>query len=401
MIYFSQIANSKIYDDREQFIGKVKELIVDNREGLFPEIKGVIFLEEKQEKFISYECIESLGIGEVTLKKTNCWNLFHEEQSDILLSRDLMDRQIFDIDSIRVIRVNDLQLMKINDIFCLVAVDISFNALLRRLGLPLFPGSKVLKSQLIDWQSIDFVKEDDSGLKLKITYEKLQRLHPADIANLIENLSLPDGSKIIRSLNADTAADVLAEIEPKYKDILLENLNTEDLTSMVEKMSTDEATDVIQDLSHHKKGRVIEQLNETRASIIAKLAAYDKDEAGSLMTTDYLFIHEGITVDEAIGEIRERSEQFENIYHIFVVDNEHLLKGIVSIRTLLFSDKKSKIDDIMSSVIAAVSPHTSYENLAKLLTKYNLLSIAIVNEEKKLMGVVTVDDIMRTLIPNA
>jgi magnesium transporter len=404
MFYFSEVLNAKILDDREEYVGKVRDVaIFDSGDSeKYPPIKGVVFIGSKKDHFISYEDIEVFGPKEITLKKTDCWIEMAGSQNEILLNRDLMDKQIFDIDSIRVVRVNDLELAKINDRFCLVAADISFNAILRRLGLPLLPAAKITAPKLIDWKNIDFLSSRDAaGLRLKTSREKLNRLHPADIANLIENLNLRDSSMVIKSFDADKAADILAEVEPKYKDILLEHIDPEHLSTLVEKMPSDEATDVIQDLSHRHKGRVLEKLGAGKADIIRQLSAYEERDAGSIMTTDFLSISGSSSISEAIEMIRTHQDKLESIYHLFVTDMDNRLTGVVSIRSLLLGEGKAMIKDIMSKAITMVSPHAKNIDVARLMTKYNLLSAAVVDSDKKIIGIITIDDIMRILIPNA
>jgi Mg/Co/Ni transporter MgtE len=239
------------------------------------------------------------------------------------------------------------------------------------------------------------------SLKLKTSFSRLEKLHPADIANLIENLTLHQSSHVVQSLHNNKAAAVLAEIEPKYKDTLLEKINPRNLAMIMEEMPTDEAADVLQDLSEHKRIQVFKRLGERKAKVINKLSKYDEDKAGGLMTADYMHVHTESTVGDAVDEIRRRSEEHKSIYHVFVLDEGKHIKGVVSIRTLLLSENNIKVVNIMSKVFVTVNTETSYDEIAKLLTKYNLLSIAVLDKQKRVKGIVTIDDVMRLLVPNA
>jgi magnesium transporter len=400
MIFFSQLLNRHIYDDKNEVLGRCTDLVLGNGTEGYPRIKGLITLAGKSSFFIPIEVVEVLSHTEITLNGPDPRRAYIESADDFLLSRDLLDRQIFDVDSIRVVRVNDLQLMQVEKNFSLIAVDISAAAIFRRIGIPVVH-SRIFTPKLLDWKNIDFTKESEGGLKLKMGYNKLIKLHPADIANLIENLSLHEGSKVMQSFDADTAADVLAEVEPRYKDILLEKLDAKDLSAMINKMSADEAADVFQDLSHYKKNQVIGHLQSSKTDLLNHLASYEQDDAGGLMTTDYFHLDAELTVAEALKEIQKKTDEHRAIYHMFITDKDLTLLGVISIRSFLFAKKTEKLASMMSKVIGAVSPYTSVEDIAKVMTKYNLMSVPVVDEGKKIIGIVTVDDIMRALIPHA
>ncbi|MFH0820703.1 MAG: CBS domain-containing protein, partial [Candidatus Peregrinibacteria bacterium] len=258
-----------------------------------------------------------------------------------------------------------------------------------------------LKPQYIDWQNVSLIPGDMAGLKLKTSYEKLERLHPADIANLIENLGVKESSHLVESINKETAAEVLGEVQPQYKGTLLQRMNPKDLAKILEEMPTDEAADVLQKLSDHKRLQVMRRLKEETASTLNQLTKYEEGFAGALMTTDYMSVSPDATVAQAIEEIRVKSGQHASIYHAYVVSPAGVLKGILSIRTILLADPHTHIKTIMTPVIKTVRPNTKARDVAKLMTKYNLLSAAVTDSHRKIHGIVTVDDILRYLIPSA
>ncbi len=401
MLYLSQLLNVKIIDSREVFVARLKDVVVFNDGKNYPYVVGIIFQKGKDLYFIKFEHIETLSTAEVTLNKFDCWSVWGENEKFLLLNKDVMDEQIFDVDSIKVVRVNDLHLVKIGDLFNLVGIDVSNKALLRRLGLSSLPFVRFMQVKLIDWHSVNFIQGNVGSIKLKTPFKKLEKLHPADIANLIENLTLHQGSNVVQSLHDEKAAEVLAEIEPKYKDTLLEKINPRNLARILEEMPTDEAADVLQDLSEHKRLLVFKRLSERKAKVLNRLSKYKGNVAGGLMTADYMRIHPQNTIADAVDEIRRKSAEHKFIYHVFVVDESDVLKGVVSIRTLILSDKHLKVVNVMSKILITVKTTTSYENVARLLTKYNLLSVAVVDQQGKIKGIVTIDDVMRLLVPHA
>jgi CBS domain-containing protein/sporulation protein YlmC with PRC-barrel domain len=402
MILFSQLLRVPIIDNKQDTIGRLKDIVVKSRDGEYPKVDGVLFADGKHLSFIPYQNIETLSRGEITLNRSNCWIEDYVQPNDeFLLSQDVLDQQIFDVKGIRVVRVNDLQLVRIDNGFSVVGIDVSNKALLRRLGLGYLPFFGHMESKFVDWQNVSLVKGNVGSLQLKTTHEKLQKLHPADVANLIENLTLPESTKLVQSFDEETAAEVLGEVDPKYKDTLLEHINPKSLAKIMEEMPTDQAVDVLKDLSENKRIQVFRRLGVRKAKTLHKLSEYKDDIAGGLMTSEFMMIHKDATIGQAIKSIRKSSGHFRTLYHVFVVDDEKHLLGIVSIRTLLLSNPREKIADLMSKVVRTLRVHTKSVDIARLMTKYDLLSMAVVDKRKVLQGIVTVDDILRLLIPDA
>lgn len=402
MIFFSQLLRVQIIDNKQETIGRLKDVVVKAKEGGYPKVHGVLFKDGRHLSFIPYLCIETLSRGEITLNKSNCWKTEYEPANDeFLLSRDVLDQQIFDVKGIRVVRVNDLQMVKLDDGFSVVGIDISNKALFRRLGLGRMPFFRSLQSKFIDWYNVSLVKGSVGSLQLKTTHQKLQKLHPADIANLIENLTLPESTKLVQSFDKETAAEVLGEVDPEYKDTLLEHINPKSLATIMEEMPTDEAVDVLKDLSEHKRIQVFKRLGVRKAKTLHQLSGYRDDIAGGLMTSEFMTINQDETVQYAINFIRKNSGDFRSLYHIFVIDDEKHLLGVVSIRTLLLANPKQKVSEVMSKVVKTLRIQTKFEDIAKFMTKYDLLSMAVVDKKKVIRGIVTVDDILRVLIPDA
>jgi Mg/Co/Ni transporter MgtE len=317
------------------------------------------------------------------------------------LARDVLDQQIFDVGGIRVVRVNDLELVKVEEKFALISVDVSNRALLRRLGLVNWPILRRAQSKFIDWSSLGLVKGSIGNLKLNTSREKLEKLHPADIANLIENLNFHESSKLVQSLDQETAAEVLEEVEPEYKDTLLERINPKNLAQIMEEMPSAQAADVIQDLSDHKRLQVYRRLGLRKAKTLHRLSRYGSDVAGGMMNTESMSVHRDTSVRQAIQKIRKHSDEHSSIYHVIVVDDDNHLEGIISVRTLLLAKMREKVADLMAKVYRTVRVSTNVSEVAKVMTKYNLMSVAVVDKNKVIRGIIAVDDILRFLIPDA
>jgi magnesium transporter len=403
MIFVSQLINAVVIDDRQENVGRVKDILIKEREkDGYPEVIGIFVKHRGKEVFIAYKFIEVLGFGEVTLNMAECWeNDYELSAGEILLVRDVLDQQIFDVGGIRVVRVNDVELIHVDGKYILVGIDISNRALLRRLGIGNFPIFRRVESQYLDWKNVSFVKAPAGSLQLKMSKAKLKKLHPADIANLIESLNFHQSSQIVQSLDEETAAEVLEEVEPKYKDTLLERMHPKKLAEIMEEMTADQAADVIQDLSEHKRMLVFKKLGVRKAKKIHRLSKYDSDVAGGLMNPAFMAVNKNYSVHHAISSIQEHSDEHSSIYHVFVLDDAGYLHGIISVRTLLLADPKEKVRDLMTKVYKTVGVNTNVEDVARLMTKYNLMSVAVVDKNKVMRGIVAVDDVLRYLLPDA
>jgi len=403
MIYLSQVINVPIIDDKQDVIGRVADIVVkESGNNGYPEVSGVVYRRRGKIYMIPYQFIENFGFGEVTLRRSNCGKSDYEfSKSEFFLSRDVLDQQIFDIGGIRVVRVNDLELAKIKSKFALVGIDVSNRGLLRRLGLSGLPFIRRAKSKLIDWNNVSLVAGPAGSLQLKTSRDKLQKLHPADIANLIESLNFKESTKLVQSFDEETAAEVLGEVAPQYKDALIEHINPKNLAYILEEMPSDEAANVIQDLSDTKKSQVYRRLGVRKAEALHKLSQYDRNIAGSMMNSEFMHVSEDASVMQAINKIKKESEEHGSIYHVFVIDTDGKLVGIVSVRTLLLSNNRKKVGEIMSRVYKTVRVRTKIDDVARLMTKYNLMSIAVVDKNRIMKGIITVDDILRFLLPEA
>jgi Mg/Co/Ni transporter MgtE len=271
---------------------------------------------------------------------------------------------------------------------------------MRRLGVSWLDFFDVLKVNLIDWRKVQPVKGE---LKLDGVSKDLTRLHPADIANIIEDLSVKQGSNLVLSLDKNMAARVFEEIDPEIQKLLISRLSPEHAARISERMSIDELVDLIHSLPHHQSKQLLGYVEQDRMKKVKKLLNYEDDTAGGLMVTDYLAGLPDDTVAVTIEKIRKLSDSFRSVNYIYVIDEKNKYKGVISFRKLLISDPKEILKDVMKKNIhlPVLHPKESIKSVAHLMTKYDLNSVAVVDGDNKFLGVVAVDDVMRALVPNA
>jgi len=385
MIFLSDFVNAEVVDLRQHRVGRVRDLIVVMSDP-FPRVTGVVLKNNPRVRSIDWGVVRSWDNKELSLK-VEAQDLQPHTRTDteLWLSRQVLDKQIVDMDGRRVVRVNDLQLSQVDGSMLLVGVDIGSRGLMRRIGLEGL-GRRVIASlgrdwphKLISWEAVDPVKSDVNSVKLRIAHTKLAKLHPADIAEIVHELSPDDRSAVFAALDDEKAADTLEEIQDEQMQAsILERLDVERASDILEAMSPDEAADLLADLPKERAQQLLQKMEEDEAEDVEELLAYRGDTAGGLMTTEYVGVLHTLTAAQAIDRLRELEPDAESVYYVYVVDEEEHLLGVLSLRDLIVAKPRE---------------------VAEVTSKYNLLAVPVVDEHNRLQGIVTVDDVMERVMP--
>ncbi|TAN34057.1 magnesium transporter [Patescibacteria group bacterium] len=403
MLFFSNLLNAKVYDQADEVVGRVADVAIKmDGEKKYPPVAGVVVRAKKQDFFVTAVNVESYGKEELVLRKglADVSEPVPQKNGHVFLRKTVLDKQIVDLEGARVVRVNDLELGMIGNTMSLVAIEIGPRGLLRRLGINKLDFLNIFKSKLLDWQNVHVVGDT---VRLSLGAQNLVKLHPADIANIIEKLNLNQGSLLLQSLDQKTAAQVLEEIEPEIQKLLVQYLGPERAASVMDKMSMDELVDLIQMLPARKSQEIMSKLPaDAKLTKMKKVLEYDEDTAGGLMSAEYITAGPDSTVEQVIEEIKRVSDSHRSVYFIYVVDDKGKFLGVASLRRLLVADKLRPLKELMrkKDKIQTVKPYYDVLRVASIMTKYNLMSVAVL-EEGKLLGVVTVDDVMRHFLPKA
>lgn len=404
MPYLSSVLGSTVSDSSEATIGKLEDILIKPKAGEYCPLEYLVIKKRHSKKrvIIPYEAVENFSKEEVSLRvlfsKINFLNTIPEGY--LHLNRDVMDQQIVDLSGARVVRVNDLRIGDFEGKMNVLAIDISNRGLLRRLSLTWLDMFNFLKVNLIDWRKVQPVKGE---LKLDSASKDLTRLHPADIANIVEDLNLKQGSNLVLSLDKNTAAQVFEEIDPEIQKLLISHLSPEHTARISERMSIDELVDLIHFLPEHKSQQLLDYVEKDRIKHIHKLLKYEDNTAGGLMSLEYLSCLPDETVGQAIEKIRKLSDKFRAINYVYILDQNGKYKGVASLRRLLINDHSMPLSKIMkkSSNLPVLLPNHSVKRVAHMMTKYDLNTVAVLDKDNNFLGVVTVDDVMRVLLPNA
>ncbi|MFA4858716.1 MAG: CBS domain-containing protein [Candidatus Margulisiibacteriota bacterium] len=406
-MYISELIGDQVVDYLQHPIGRVKDFVFTVGE-VFPKVTGLlVHLSDKNgDAVILIGEINMIGQQFIATRSVRERIVFTKlRPEELLLLRDVVDKQVVDTAGARVIRINDIKLAKVDQDIRLVAADVGMRGMLRRLGLlnycdavlGLFKRS--VPDTLIGWDHIESFKSGKVKGEITIPTKHLSDLHPADIAQIISQVHSEEKTAIFASLSEGTAAEALHELEPKIQAMLLLTIDTKKALAILDKMPVDEVADVLGDLPQEKTEEFLRLLRPRKAAEITKLLKHTEESAGGLMTTDFVALPENLTVEQTIQLLRELAPNAETIYYLYVIDQEEKLIGVLSLRNLIVSPPEKSVADIMIRKIITVGPQMNQRQVADIISKYNLLAVPVVDENSRLLGIITVDDIMDLVLP--
>jgi Mg/Co/Ni transporter MgtE len=325
------------------------------------------------------------------------------------IKKDVLDQQVIDVDHRKVVRVNDVDL----DIqptnghtdLRIVAANVGVAAAVRRLlqGLAakhtirlvagLFP------SKIIPWEFINLIEPDPARrVKLRISYDRLARLHPADIADILEELGRDEQKALIESLDEETAAQVLSEIPTRLQAALLESFPVGKAADLVEEMPPDEAADVLQEMPPETSAVVLADMDKEEAEEVRELLGFEEHTAGALMTNEFVFVGETATVEGAIAAIRNFEGPIESIHVVYLVNSQAVLTGAVPLARILLAEATTPLQELASEILISLPFHADQREVVDVFQKYNLVTLPVVDEVGHLHGVVASDDVLELVV---
>ncbi|MBI5055358.1 MAG: magnesium transporter [Nitrospirae bacterium] len=405
-VFISELIKMPVLDPMGEELGSVKDFIVIKGDPL-PRVSALILEKKKKQYILEWGHV---GIFNKRIISSNIYALkvepYEPSEDDLLIARDIFDKQIVDANGAKVVRVNDVKLEGMNGHACLVAVDVGVRGILRRIGIErksedvyrIF--GKTLSYNLIRWGYIQPLEPRLTTISLIVPRQMISALHPSDIADIISKVPHEQGVALFKGLDPNVAAEALHELEPNVKRAIIEGLDKDHATDVVERMPPDEAADLMSDLESDKAKELLESIEKDEAEDIQELLAHEEDTAGGLMTNQFIAYSPELTVQEAIEQLRIDSPNVESVYYIYVVTDEKLI-GVASLRDLIIQSPNVRLSEIMETKVKTVSPDTNEQDVAELISKYNLLALPVVDADGALLGMVTIDDIVDVLLPPA
>jgi magnesium transporter len=409
MLHATELLGGAAYDAQGNFVGRVSELFIEpadqpNRVACYMLGRGKylpLLARHDQVSFVAPGVIK-LKVEEKELEH------YHPNEAWLAMRKDLLDQQIIDTRGRKVVRVNDVDMteQRINGTVELriTDVDVGLTGAARRLlqGLA-SPGvirriQDKLPTRLIRWEFVNLIESDPlRRVKLRITHQKLERMHPADLADIMEDLSHTERQSIIASLDEGSAAGALSEMDSRLISQIVEKLTPERAADIIEEMEPDKAADVIAGLSPEVSKDVLEEMPGDEAREVKALLRFDENSAGGMMNTDFIFVGETATRSEAVDWIRSRDVKLDQLDTILLINGDAQLAGAVAVARLLLAPENEHMAELKSEPLVSLPPDAHEREVFEIFDKYNLRSLSIVDTDGRPIGVITVDDVVSRL----
>ncbi len=400
--YLSHLLGKPVLDAQGGQMARVHDLVVRFGAELHPPVSGLIARQGRRDFYLPWERVAEvtasgvrLGTYKVDLRP------FERRDGEALLRRDILDKQLIDVDGRRVVRANDLRLEPVEGRYRLVGVDVSVQGLWRRLGPAALTGG-VEGRELIDWADVESFATDVPMVRLRVPHTGVSKLHPVEIARIVEAVSFQQGQEILEALDDETAADTIQELPPDDAAGLIERLDPERAADILDEMEPDDAADLLGDLSEASAEDLLGRMEPDEAEDVRELLAYDEDTAAGLMTTDFVTLPRTLTASEGLARLRALEEAPDRLYHLYLVEGEgsEHVTGVLSLRDLVLAAPETPLTELALPEVRSVRPEDEPREVAHVMAEYNLTDLPVVDETGCVLGVILIDDAMDVLHPD-
>jgi sporulation protein YlmC with PRC-barrel domain/CBS domain-containing protein len=401
----------RVYSESGQRLGKVSDFILDLEKSI-PEVVGLVYRRGYSSRrfCLPWSDVVDLANYLIVVRKEFGPPVPIEERvmvsSEVLLRDFLLDKQIVDVHGAKVERVNDLNFIRSEGKLLLVQVDVGLKGLLRRLG---FEDSVTrfskwffdydLKDRFIAWNYVEPLAYPDR-LKLQVPQDRLAELHPADLADIIEDMDVHERSALAETLDEEVLAEAIEEMDPKIQVSIMRQLEPDRAADIMEEMSPDEAADLIADLPQETATGILREMDAEYEEKLKGLLAHEEDEAGGLMTTQFMAFPPDKTIVEALAHVRRHANEMDVVYYLYIVDNQGKLLGVTNLKELLSNEIFTPLEQIMTTRVITAKLDDGPQNLADLFGKYGFRGIPVVDEENRIAGVVRFKALLEILAPH-
>jgi magnesium transporter len=407
----SELLGATVYDASGAAAGHVREVTLAPQEDR-DRIASFIVKTKSGNRVLPFSAVSTIDANIHSSSNPADWPAANGAEGLFLLERDLLDQQVIDINGRKVVRVNDVDLRidamigagLTHAVLRVQSVDIGARGAIRRLLRGLAPRAALhvllqrIPPRTIPWSFIDLIETDPARrIKLKISHEGLATLHPADIADIVEDLAPDEREAVFRTLDEDVAAETLEEVEPKVQKAIVESLDSERAADIVEEMDPDAAADLLADLSEDRTEQILVEMEPGASQEVVELLEHREETAAGRMTTEFLALPVTATVENAIGVMREFEGGIESVSNIYLVDSHGTLAGAVPLVKLVLAQSHTPLLSLTQEPLVSTHKETSDNEVAELFDKYNLVTLPVIDEHNKLVGVVTSDDVISML----
>ncbi|MBP1730753.1 MAG: MgtE intracellular region [Deltaproteobacteria bacterium] len=327
-------------------------------------------------------------------------------EGDILVKKHVLDKQILDVNGAKVVRVNDVKLGESDGTMCVLGIDVGLNGILRRIdaGRSIQKAFSVvrkpIKDQIINWNFLQSVDPHLKNLTLTVARKQLSQLHPSDLAAILTEIPPERGEELLSEVSEELAGEALHELHEDVREKILNEMDKEKIADILEEMPPDEAADLLDDMPEERSKELLSMMEKDDAAEVTDLLSYEEDTAGGLMTSEFLEFAPDMTIEEVLTNIRLMGPEVDFIYYVYVVDSEEHLLGAVSLKRLLTNAFDVKLEEIMIKNTKFAHLDLDVKEVADIFSKYDLIALPVLDEQERLKGVITIDDVFDLLVPN-
>jgi len=371
-------------------------------------IAGLVLKTKKGLVLVPATEVMSTPSGVLELRSKEAVQPLRGDENFILLKQDLLDRQIIDVNGRKVVRVNDVDLQWFSrdekQDLRVREVEVGLRGAVRRLLLGVIPRqaldtiARKFPARVIPWEFVDVIEVDPARrVKLKIEHDRLARLHPSDIADILEDLAPAEREAILTTLDEEVAAEALEEVEPKLQKALVESLDSETAAGIVEEMDPGAAADLLAELPEERSEAILEEMDPAERQEVEDLLEFREDSAAGRMTTAYVQVRAEATVADGVEALRAFEGDPENITEVYLVDDQEVLKGLVPLGRMILAKPETRLQVLTEPRFISCRVHAHQNFVAELFDKYNLRALPVVDDDGRLVGVVEADHVIAFL----
>jgi CBS domain-containing protein len=367
----------------------------------YPPVTGILASVAGRPVFVPAAQVAEIGHGRVDLNAENIdLQRFERRGGEVLLKKDVLDRQLINIDGARLVRANEIEIARIDGWYRVVGVETGLRGILRRVA-PRRLGANMPATEFLDWASVEAFTGHVPSVRLLVPHPKLARLHPAQLADLVEAASHNEGEEIMRAVgsNEELEADVFEELDAQHRREFIEERSDTEVAALLERMETDDAVDLLGELPEDRREQVVTLLPVVQRRRVRALAGYDPATAGGLMSPEFVCLYAQATKDEAIDRVQRSRAPADTLAWVYVMNLDRRLKGAIALADLLRADPTRTIGDVATFLPPKVTTEADIEEIARLMTDYDLTVVPVVDEREQIMGVVSVDDVLEMVLP--
>ena len=406
LVALSELLGAIVRDASGHASGRVRELAVAPQEHP-TRVAFLIVRSADGERVVPASALKSWGASVRASSDASTWERYSASDGVLLLKRDLLDQQIIDVHGRKVVRVNDVELdsspTNSHLVLSVVAVDVGARGAIRRLSKGVVPSFTLrallnrIPPRVIPWEYVDLLETDPSRrVKLKIAYEGLSKLHPADIADIVEDLPPAEREAVFETIDEEVAAEALEELDPKVQVSIVESLDSNRAADIVEEMDPDAAADLLGDLPEDRSGQILNEMEPEERQEVTQLLEFGEHTAAGRMTTEFLAVPATASVDDAIDALKRFEGGREALATIYLIDAGNKLAGGVPLVKIAVSTTTARLADLAEDVVTC-PPDTPQDEVAALFDKYNLITLGVVDQDGRLSGIITADDVITML----